>query len=187
MPSVTLTSAVSAGFPPGTTVKAYALKGANIVTPEKGPPPGTPAEEVAVTAEGGLTFAALNENTFYLLAAEVAGVWHYEKIYVPISGATAPVTAQATGDFSVMTAGRGFRVKEGANAKMGTGTLASGKVTIPNTSVTSSSRIFIQRTGTMTNAGALTVTAIVAATSFTVESANAADAGTFNYEIKEPA
>jgi hypothetical protein len=187
MPGITLTSAGQAGFPVGTKVGAYPLKGANIVTPISGPPPGAPVESPEVQPSGLLEYANLVEGTFYLLAAEVAGTWRYEKIYVPFSTATQPVISAATGDFAITTAGRGFRVKEGENAKMGTGTLAAGKVTVANKSVTASSRIFIQRTGPMTNAGALTVVSTVAATSFTVESANAADAGTFNYMIFEPA
>jgi hypothetical protein len=176
MATLTVANAPSAGFPVGTLVKAYALKGANVITPPSGPPPGPVVEEPAVQASGQLTYTGLTEGTFYMLAAEVAGTWRYLHVY--------PDPAGAEAGFVTAT---GYRTKEGANAKMGTGTLVAGKVTVANTSVAANSRIFLTRTGAIAAAGALSVTAIVPGVSFTVESASGTDAGTFNYEIKEPA
>lgn len=82
-----------------------------------------------------------------------------------------------------------LRMKEGSNAKQGVATLASGTVTVANTSVTANSRIILtpQTLGTITRPQALGVTARTAGTSFTVMSADATDTSTFAYEIFEPA
>lgn len=91
-------------------------------------------------------------------------------------------------DFAVDTVGRGLQVKEGTNAKQGTATLAAGTVTVANTSVTGSSRIFLGFTGTPSvNAGALFVSGITVGTGFTVKSTNAADTSTIAFQIFEPA
>lgn len=66
----------------------------------------------------------------------------------------------------------------------GTGTLSSGTVTVSNTNVTANSMIFLtDTTNSITNLGALTVSAKSVGTSFTVKSANILDASTFNYMI----
>ena len=93
----------------------------------------------------------------------------------------------AVGSIDVLLAGQGLRVAEGSNAKQGTGTLSGGTVTVANTSVTASSRIFIQSLGAGgATAGALCVSAISAGVSFTVTSTLVTDASSFNYEILEP-
>ncbi len=174
-------------FPAGTTVKAYAQKGPQPITPQAGPPPGSVVAEAEVTAEGKLTITGLTEGTFYLFAAEVSGAYRYLHVYSEKAGETVVIATQATGDFAVTTAGKGFKVKEGANAKMGTATLVAGKVTVANTSVTATSRIFLQSKGAKgEHIGSLTVTAKVAATSFTVESSNAEDVRELDYIIFEP-
>lgn len=87
----------------------------------------------------------------------------------------------------VSTAGSGLRVAEGSNAKQGvSAAMAAGAVTVANTSVTASSRISVTRQPGGTNPGAHYVSAIVAGTSFTITSTNAADTGTSFYEIFEP-
>lgn len=101
----------------------------------------------------------------------------------------------AGGNVVASTAGKGLQVKEGSNAKQGTGTLALGTVTIANTSVTANSRILI--TGTSINSssaiGSLRVTSKTAGTSFTVTSLSTVgttvtgDLSSFDYEIFEPA
>ncbi len=66
----------------------------------------------------------------------------------------------------------------------GTGTLSSGTVVISNAAVTSNSMIFLtDTTNSLTNMGALTVSAKVAGTNFTVKSLNVLDTSTFNYMI----
>jgi hypothetical protein len=177
----------SAVFPSTTKVKAYAQKGPQPITPQTGAPAGASAAEGEVEANGELTITGLVEKTFYLLAAEVAGTWKYLHVYCEATGETVVIATQATGDFAVTTAGKGFRVKEGANAKMGTGKLAAGKVVIANTSVTATSRIFLQRLGEGAHIGSLSVKTVTAATSFEVISSNAEDTDEFNYLIFEPA
>lgn len=178
----------SAVFPSGTTVKAYAQKGPQPITPQSGPPAGASVAEAEVQANGELTITGLAEKTFYLFSAEVAGAYRYLHVYCEAAGETVVIATQATGDFAVTTAGKGYRVKEGANAKMGTATLVAGKVTVANTSVTATSRVFLQAKGAKgAHIGGLTVTAKVAATSFTVESAEAEDVREFDYIIFEPA
>jgi hypothetical protein len=179
---------VSSVFPPTTTVKAYATKGAQPIAPSSGPPPGPVIAEAEVTAEGKLELTGLVESTFYLLYAEVSAVARYLHIYIERAGEVTVIATQATGDFAITTAGKGLKIKEGANAKMGSSTLVAGKVTVANKAVTAESRIFLQSKGAKgEHIGALTVTAKVAATSFTVESSNAEDAREFDYVIFEPA
>jgi hypothetical protein len=92
-------------------------------------------------------------------------------------------------DFSITTAGKGFRVKEGANAKMGVGTLSSGTATITTTAVTANSRIFLsdQGGGVFANIGSLSVGTVVPGTSFVVNSSNITDSSNFAWVIFEPA
>lgn len=67
---------------------------------------------------------------------------------------------------------------------LGTGTLASGTVTISNAAVTSKSVIFLtDTTSSITNLGALTISSQTAGTGFTVKSSNILDTSTFNYMI----
>lgn len=91
-----------------------------------------------------------------------------------------------SGNLSVGTAGSGLRVKEGSNAKQGTATLTGGTVTVANTSVTASSRIFLTAQDN-NSTGALRVSARTAGTSFTITSSNAGDSGVVAYQIFEPA
>ena len=94
----------------------------------------------------------------------------------------------ATGDITTQTAGVGFRVKEGSNAKQGVATLVGGSAVVSNTSVTANSRIqlTIQSLGTVTVPKAVGVTARTAGTSFTITSADATDTSVIAYEIFEP-
>lgn len=91
----------------------------------------------------------------------------------------------AAGNVLVMRVGAGLRVKEGANAKQGVATLTAGAVTVPNTSVTASSRIFAtsQNNGVTGSLRAIRNAGV----GFTITSSNAADAGEVAYEIFEPA
>lgn len=92
------------------------------------------------------------------------------------------------GSLDAKQVGGGVKVAEGANAKQGTGTLVAGTVTIANTNITANSRIFItpQNLAGAAVPQALSVTARVVGTSFTVTSASALDTSTFAYEIFEP-
>ena len=103
----------------------------------------------------------------------------------PSTGAVTATTFTAGGVIDITAAGSGLRVAEGSNAKQGTATLSSGTVVVSNTSVTSSSRIFLTaQDGNST--GALRVSARTAATSFTITSSAGGDSGVVAYEIFEP-
>lgn len=93
-----------------------------------------------------------------------------------------------SGNLLVNTAGKGLSIKSGSNARIGTGTLTAGRVTIANTSVTANTRVFLTDTSSSTtNVGSLTVSAISAGTSFTVTSTLALDVSTFNWMLVESA
>ncbi len=86
-----------------------------------------------------------------------------------------------------------LRIKQGTNAKQGRATLVAGAVTVPNTSVTSSSQIFVQRQvdgGTVAASYSITR---VGGTSFTITAKDGAganqatDTSTIAYFITEPA
>lgn len=88
----------------------------------------------------------------------------------------------------------GVLVVEGANAKQGVATLVAGTVTVANTSITATSRIFLTRQGlnASTAMGELAVNARVLGTSFTITSYTAGavtiqtgDLSTVAYEIFE--
>ena len=91
------------------------------------------------------------------------------------AGATGPTgafTGTLSVDLDINVAGKGLKVAEGSNAKQGTAILALGTVVVSNTSVTSTSRIFLTRQGlnASTAMGELAVNAISAGTSFTITS-----------------
>lgn len=174
-------------FPVGTTVKAFPKKGLSTSDPLSGPPSGAELGNAVVAANGSLSIAGGTEGTSYLLYANVSGTDRYMSVRIDQLGETTVVATQANGDFEIVTVGKGLRVKEGANAKMGSATLAAGTVTVANTSVTANSRIFVTRKGAGANPGALTVSAKVAATSFTVTSTSGTDVGELDYFIVEPA
>lgn len=82
------------------------------------------------------------------------------------------------GNVIMSTAGTGLQVKEGSNARMGTATLASGTVTVANTSVTANTRIFLSRyaPGASTEVGSLSVGTVTASTSFVINALDPSDA-----------
>jgi hypothetical protein len=93
----------------------------------------------------------------------------------------------ATGNVAADTAGKGLQVKEGANAKEGTATLAAGTATVSNANVTASSRIFLTTQAPGGTVGTPYISARTAGTSFTITSTSSTDTSTVAYEIFEPA
>jgi len=81
----------------------------------------------------------------------------------------------------------GVKVLESANGKQGVAVLAAGTVTVANTSITASSRIFLTSQIDGGAVGFLRVSARVVAASFTITSSSATDTSTVAYEIFEPA
>ncbi|MFI0967050.1 glycosyl hydrolase family 28-related protein [Streptomyces sp. NPDC021080] len=90
-------------------------------------------------------------------------------------------------DIIVGLAGKGLRVKEGSNAKMGTATLVAGTVTVANTSVTSTSRIIAFSQADGGTPGWLRCSTRVVGTSFTITSSSGSDTSTIMWIIYEPA
>lgn len=91
------------------------------------------------------------------------------------------------GNVVANTVGFGFRTREGSNAKQGTATLVAGSSVVSNTSVTSTSRIFLTSNADGGTPGFLRVSARSAGVSFTITSSNAADTSVVAYEIFEAA
>src|SRR6266851_3264991 len=87
---------------------------------------------------------------------------------------------------SLNTLARGFRTKEGANAKQGTAVLVAGTVTVADTSVTATSRIFLTSQVDGGAPGFLRITAVTAGVSFVITSSSGTDTSTVAYEIYEP-
>lgn len=85
---------------------------------------------------------------------------------------TAGPVALTNGNITLGTAGNGIQIKEGTNARMGTATLASGTVTVSNTSVTANTRIFLNRANINGSSaiGSLSVGTVTANTSFVINS-----------------
>lgn len=93
------------------------------------------------------------------------------------------------GNFVISTAGRGIHIAEGSNARMGTAVLngaSPATVTVANTSVTATTRIFLTINTPGGTVGSPYVSARVAATSFTITSGNA-DTSTVGWLLVEPA
>lgn len=91
-----------------------------------------------------------------------------------------------TGDVALDTIGRGFMLKEGANAKMGRAVLVAGSVVVNNTKVTAASEIFLTTQIPGGTVGTPYISARTAGTSFTISSTNAADTSTVAWQIVEP-
>ena len=56
-------------------------------------------------------------------------------------------TALFTADIAATTAGNGLQIAGGANARVGSGTLVAGAVTVSNTSISANAMVFLQITG----------------------------------------
>lgn len=91
------------------------------------------------------------------------------------------------GNIIATTVGKGLQVKGGTNAKIGSGTLTAGTVTISTTAVTANSRIFLTdtSTGSLVNVGSLVVSTKTVGSGFVVTSTNTLDASTFDWMIVE--
>jgi Right handed beta helix region len=99
---------------------------------------------------------------------------------VPARLQVGPGMSYATGDSS------GPTTVVPANWKAGTATLTAGTVTVSNTSVTANSQIQLAGQTPGGTPGALYVSAVTAATSFTVKSTSGTDTSTFAYRMNEP-
>lgn len=103
-----------------------------------------------------------------------------------VSGSAGDVTVN-TGDLTVNTAGKGLKLKEGSNARMGVATLVAGTVTVSNTSVTANTRILTARQGLSGTPGGISIGTVTPGTSFVINSSNATDASVILWVLIEPA
>ncbi len=92
----------------------------------------------------------------------------------------------ASSNVVVSVAGKGIQIKEGANAKMGTGTLVAGVAVIATTAALTASRIFLSRSTLGGTTGDWSYT-IINATSFTVTSTSLTETSSFVWMIFDPA
>jgi hypothetical protein len=144
------------------------------------------------------TFAFLGNN---LLDQTVAGNYAILQYYTGqtfVNAATgqtinlrinnADIVFINTTGLTLTTAGLGFSIKEGSNARMGTATLVLGVSVVSNTSVTANSRIFlsVESLGTVTVPTTVAVTARTAGTSFTITSSNLTDTSVVAWFMMEP-
>jgi hypothetical protein len=105
------------------------------------------------------------------------------------SGSNSDITSLNTisGSLILSAAASVFKIKEGSNAAMGVATLVGGTVTVNNTRVTISSRIFLTHQNNSGAVGFPTISARVAGTSFTILSSSGTDTSDVGYLIIEPA
>lgn len=99
------------------------------------------------------------------------------------------VTGNVTvgGDIRISTNGSGLFIKEGNNAKMGNGTMTSGKLVVSTTAVTANSRIFVtDQGGSVANVGSLYISARTPGVQFNISSTNILDASDVAWMIVEP-
>jgi hypothetical protein len=79
-----------------------------------------------------------------------------------------------------------FNMEDGSNKRMGTATLVGGTVTVSNTSVTASTRIFTSRQTAGGTLGHLSIGTVVASTSFVINSSSATDTSVVAWLLIEP-
>lgn len=106
--------------------------------------------------------------------------------YTILSGGDFSGDATNGGDIVFNRVGKGLKIKEGANARMGVATLVGGTVTVANTSVTANTRIQYSVSAAGGTQGFLSSTQI-AATSFTITSTSGSETSTIVWELIEPA
>lgn len=147
----------------------------------------TPNYRLDVRGGTGVSYAQFTNNatgnlsTDGLLIGVTAG-----GVPTIINQEASPLTL-TTSSLSIATAGRGLNIAEGANARMGTATLAAGVATVATTAVTANSRIFVTSQVDGGTPGFLRVSARNAGADFTITSDSGTDTSTVAWLIVEPA
>lgn len=77
-------------------------------------------------------------------------------------------------------------LEDGSNTHMGQAVLVAGTVTVNNTEVSASTRIFLSHADTSGTLGHLYISARVAGTSFTITSSDSSDTSAVNWLLIEP-
>ena len=164
-------------------------------------PPSTPANGESYIIPSGASGAW--SSHVGAIAQWLNGAWKY---YTPVEGASLVAadnnktykfqdsawrTDVVCGNVIIDTAGKGFKIKEGSNARMGIVTLSSGAATVNNATVTANTRIFLSVNGVtaFANLGILYEDSAsrVPGTSFTIKSTNGADTASIAWVLIEPA
>ena len=101
-------------------------------------------------------------------------------------GTTISTNLTVNGDVIADTSGHGLQVKEGANARLGTAWMTNGIATIANSTVTTNTRFFVTRHGTVTPQ-ALSISSVKPGVSFTILSASTYDTNQVDWMLVEPA
>lgn len=135
----------------------------------------TPTYKIGNTIESVSTNVGSGTEAFDLVFKNMAGGSSASEMFRMTSG----------GNFRLNSVGGGFWMKEGTNARMGTGNLSGGTATVSTTAVSSNSRIFLTSQSNISSPGALYISARITGVSFTVTSTNASDASTFAWIIVE--
>lgn len=91
------------------------------------------------------------------------------------------------GDLIIGAVGKGLKIKEGADARMGVATLIAGTAVVSNANITANTRIFLTSNADAGTPGFLRVSTRTIGVSFTINSSNAADTSTVAYLLIEPA
>jgi hypothetical protein len=81
----------------------------------------------------------------------------------------------------------GMQVLEGVNGRQGITTLAAGVATVPNTSTTANSRIFLTSQVDGGTPGSLRISSRIVGVSFTITSSSVVDTSIVAYQMCEPA
>jgi len=178
----------------GETADSVAVSGAGggllKVTETGGAPAAPPLQVISHTAGDRAMGAEVTGDTNFRWRIDSNGlmVWSSGAAGpdVQLSRSAANTLQLATADLDIATAGRGLQIKEGANARMGTATLAGGTVVVANTSVTVNTRIFLTAFTNGAAPGALRVSARTAGTSFTITSTSATDTSVVAWLLVEP-
>ena len=168
-----------------------ALRGAGTAALAGAGTTGDAANRVELDADGGIRFGPGNAPV------DTLGLYRTGPGDVQVGGGLGVgggVTGTGTGGFfspvnggvDIVTAGYGLQVREGANAKQGVAVLVGGTVTVPNSSVTASSRILYARAAAGGGVLGNLSCAQVAGTSFTITSSVVTDVSTVVWEIFEP-
>lgn len=90
-------------------------------------------------------------------------------------------------DIVINLAGKGLKIKEGTNARMGTATLVAGSVSISNTSITANTRIFVTTQLPGGTVGHVYVNARSTGISFGIASTSSTDTSVVAWLLVEPA
>lgn len=157
----------------------------------------------AAGIDSGLTIArgtTLNglESAITFNTSDPAARLNISQVIIQVEGTDVniPLTLKAKGtgpvivensNLAIQTLGKGLEVKEGANARMGVATLAGGTVTVANTSITATTRIFLTSQGGGAGATDLRISARTVGVDFTISAGDLGDTDIIAWMLVEPA